>query len=74
MTPSRVAESQLCEIEFIIDRRQRHPFVSARNRYEMRDVSMSEDSLIEPRQIEKHSGAVMALAGVSVAVYAEACH
>ena len=40
----------------------------------MHDMSMSEDSLIEPRQIEKHSGAVMALAGVSVAVYAEACH
>jgi len=40
----------------------------------MRDVSRSEDSLIEPRLIEKHFGAVIALAGVSVAVYAEACH
>ena len=40
----------------------------------MRDMGTSGDSLIEPRQIEKHFGAVMALTGVSVAVYAGECH
>ena len=42
--------------------------------YEMRDVGTSEDSLIELQEIEKHFGAVIALAGVSVAVYAGECH
>ena len=41
---------------------------------EMRDVSTSEDSLIELQEIEKYFGAVIALAGVSVAVYAGECH
>ena len=37
--------------------------------YEMRDVSTDEESLLELEKIEKHFGAVIALAGVSVAVY-----
>ena len=42
--------------------------------YEMRDVSTDEESLIELQKIEKHFGAVIALAGVSVAVHAGECH
>ena len=41
---------------------------------EMRDVHTDDASLIELREIEKHFGAVIALAGVSVAVYAGECH
>ena len=42
--------------------------------FEMRDVEVDEDSLIELSRIEKHFGAVIALAGVSVSVYAGECH
>ncbi len=41
---------------------------------EMRDVHTDDASLIELQDIEKHFGAVIALAGVSVAVYAGECH
>ena len=36
---------------------------------EMRDVETDEDSLIELSKIEKHFGAVIALAGVSISVW-----
>ena len=41
---------------------------------EMQDVKIDEGSLIELSKIEKHFGAVIALAGVSVAVFAGECH
>ena len=42
--------------------------------YEMRDESTSEHPLVKPRQIEKHFGAVIARAGISVAVHAGEFH
>ena len=42
--------------------------------FEMCDVEVDEDSLIELSKIEKRFGAVTALAGVSVSVYAGECH
>ena len=41
---------------------------------EMRDVETDEDSLIELSEIEKHFGAVIALAGVSISVWGGECH
>ena len=42
--------------------------------FEMREVETDESSLIELSDIEKHFGAVIALAGVSIAVTAGECH